>query len=417
MSLAQMTGSLFDRGFSMPTLLGNVGDMLYYAVIYKFVQGEVRSIGPAIMHNFMNEIAIPLALVLMTIWVFWQGLRIFSGQSRESMMEFVLKAARNAFIVTAATTMSFIGFNLHTLLTDTLDKTAVLLMTGEDDTRSTDMIEENLLLTQAMLASMDLIKVGSEGNVELNDEKTRASLMAGFGALGPGVTGSAMLLMYEIAMAFFIGFGPLFILCLMFKQTETMFWKWLYYGFATTFSMAALALMTTLALKVTAVVVTSFWLSAVLSGPAGANLTQGMSSLAMQQGGIGLILTVMLISVPPIAGNFFSMALGQFQATSMFGMGAGAAAAAQQQQQQAGGGGQRPPINQSIRGEDQTNTARPNLLSQDAARSAMTQPRLALEGSSTMVSGQRGLAQKSNEDASPSESRARGAQASERRDA
>lgn len=330
MALTSFAG-LFGGGGFMPTMqgAGGLGDFAYYALVYKFIQSEVRSIGPAIMHNFMG-LAMALALALMTMWVFWQGVRIMSGQSRESMMDFVLKAARNAFIVTVATTMSFGGFTMQSSIVDNLDKAAVLLITGKDNKHASDLIETNLAAAQVMLSTIDMVEVNEDGKMELSEQKTRTMWIAGFGAIGPAVTGGALLLMYEIAMALFVGFGPLFILCLMFEQTKQMFWKWLYYGIATTFSMAVLALMTTLALKVIGVVVASFWLSALAGGVAGTNLTQGMSSLAMQQGGIGLLLTVMLISVPPIAGNFFSAALGNFFSQSQFASGAGAAAAQQQ---------------------------------------------------------------------------------------
>lgn len=57
-----------------------------------------------------------------------------------------------------------------------------------------------------------------------------------------------MLLLYEVAIALFIGLGPLFILCLLFEQTKSLFQRWLFYGIGTLFSMAVLAVMTGIAL-------------------------------------------------------------------------------------------------------------------------------------------------------------------------
>jgi type IV secretion system protein VirB6 len=42
---------------------------------------------------------------------------------------------------------------------------------------------------------------------------------------GPSVTIGAMLLMYKVAIALFIGLGSLFILCLTFNQTQNLFHK------------------------------------------------------------------------------------------------------------------------------------------------------------------------------------------------
>lgn len=46
-----------------------------------------------------------------------------------------------------------------------------------------------------------------------------------------------MLLLYKIAMVLFVGFGPLFILCLLLDQTKELFKRWLLYGLGTMFSM------------------------------------------------------------------------------------------------------------------------------------------------------------------------------------
>ena len=40
--------------------------------------------------------------------------------------------------------------------------------------------------------------------------------------------------------------------------------------------------------------------------------------MAMQQGGIGLLLTLLLVSVPPIAANFFQGALGAASTYNVF---------------------------------------------------------------------------------------------------
>ncbi|WP_425611816.1 type IV secretion system protein [Xanthomonas campestris] len=47
--------------------------------------------------------------------------------------------------------------------------------------------------------------------------------MVGVGTGGPAVVAGSMMLLYRIAMALFVGFGPLFILCLLFEQTKSLF--------------------------------------------------------------------------------------------------------------------------------------------------------------------------------------------------
>jgi type IV secretion system protein VirB6 len=298
-----------------------LGDFFYYALIYKFVQSEILRIGPEIMGRMMTFVG-GISLVLMTVWILFNGFRIVSGQSRDSMMAFAMNAARNTFIVGVATTMTLGGSNLQLLLTDHLDRSAVELVTGNEDKQASDLIEQNLVLMQLALSSIDAVKISEVGSLELSDQKTRALWMVGLGAAGPPVVAGVMLLMYQVAIALFIGLGPLFVLTLMFEQTKQMFWKWLYYGIGTLFSMAVLALMTSLALKVVGIVTASFWITAALGG---GDLTEGMGSRALQQGGIGVMLTMLLISVPPIASNFFQGAVSNFSSYSAFAGGASGA--------------------------------------------------------------------------------------------
>jgi type IV secretion system protein VirB6 len=49
--------------------------------------------------------------------------------------------------------------------------------------------------------------------------------------------------------------------------------------------------------------------------------TQGVSSMAMQQGGLGLLMTLFLVTVPPMAAAFFQGTVGQFMAYNAFGQG------------------------------------------------------------------------------------------------
>lgn len=52
-----------------------------------------------------------------------------------------------------------------------------------------------------------------------------------------------MLLINKIAMGLFVGFGPLFVLTLIFDYSKPLFQKWLYYGIGTIFALVMLNLM------------------------------------------------------------------------------------------------------------------------------------------------------------------------------
>jgi type IV secretion system protein VirB6 len=91
------------------------------------------------------------------------------------------------------------------------------------------------------------------------------------------------------------------------------------------FSLAVLSAMVSIATEMVTRVAAYYWAGSLLSSLTGMS-SEGLSSVALQQGGIGLILTVMLVSAPPMAAAFFNGVMGQFQSYSAYqgGLGAGA---------------------------------------------------------------------------------------------
>jgi type IV secretion system protein VirB6 len=170
-----------------------------------------------------------------------------------------------------------------------------------------------------------------------------------------------MLLLYEVALALFIGFGPLFILCLLFDQTKQLFQKWLLYGIGTMFSMAVLAVMTTIAMKMVAKVAGAFWASAALGKLIGQDFSDGVTSMALQQGGMGLILTTLILTAPPMAAMFFQGTLGSFMAYSQIG-GSGVGAQPGPQGQPPGAAGSyTPPAPQNTNSREAESFAAPRM--------------------------------------------------------
>ena len=183
----------------------------------------------------------------------------------------------------------------------------------------------------------------------MDDAQTRTMWFTGIGTAGPAVVGGAMLMLNKIALALFIGFSPFFILCLLFDYTKGLFQKWLFYGVGTMFSLAVLSAMVSIATEMVTRVAAYYWAGSLLSSLTGMS-SEGLSSVALQQGGIGLILTVMLVSAPPMAAAFFNGVMGQFQSYSAYqgGLGAGARGPGSPPSQ-GYGGSQRPDVVQQDR--------------------------------------------------------------------
>ncbi|MDH6329849.1 type IV secretion system protein VirB6 [Stenotrophomonas sp. 2694] len=361
------------------TLFASVGDFVFFKLILEYLREEIANFGEGVLGRMMTWVG-SIALVLMTLWVLIQGFRIVTGRSRDSMAALATNMARAALIVTVATSMAMFGKDLQSFLTQDVQDEITYVVTGKDDTAE-ELIDRNLGYMQLALTSVSVLDVA--GDVTLDSAKTRAMWFIGLGTGGPAVTAGAMLLLYQVAMAMFIGFGPLFILCLLFEQTKSLFQRWLFYGIGTMFSMAVLAAMTGIAMEMVARVAASFWGASALGALLSTNLTEGMSSMALQQGGMGLILTTLILTAPPMAAMFFQGTLGTFMAYSQIGGSAGSASPGPQGQPPgssgSGGGFFMPSVPTNSKASSQVPV-------QD------TTPRFATASESQVQTGQRGNA-------------------------
>jgi type IV secretion system protein VirB6 len=83
------------------------------------------------------------------------------------------------------------------------------------------------------------------------------------------------------------------------------------YGIATLFSLAVLNFVTSLILQLTINVAKALWAAGVINAIIGES-AEGFTNVAMQQGGVGLLMTALLISTPPMAASLFNATIGGF---------------------------------------------------------------------------------------------------------
>lgn len=306
--LVSTSGQMLDA--LLRPLAQSIGDLIYFKLIYDFVRNEIQDFGFNMM-MFASGVVGSAALTILTLWILIQGFRILTGQSRDSLMALVMNALKAGLIVSAATTFGLAGPDVHDFLTEDLKGVITSIVTGEPDTTAEDLIDDNLAWMQLGLSSIDALQIVDDPN--LFSEKNSAKWMVGIGTAGPAMVGGAMLLMYEVALALFVGLGPIFILCLLFDATKSLFQRWLLYGIGTMFSLAVLAAMVAIATKTVLAVAAAFWATTLIGQIPGLEFNSGFSSIALQQGGVGLLLTVLLISTPPMVASFFQGMLGNFQ--------------------------------------------------------------------------------------------------------
>lgn len=294
--------------------LPQAGDFLFYHLIHEFLADEIRTFGIELMGRTMAWIG-SIALVLLTLWVMLQGYLIAIGQSRESLTMLVNQMLKATLIVSIATAMSVGGTNLYDFLTRDLNAEIHQVVTGRNGTPE-QAIDKNLAYMQMAMSGIDALS--TEDDQALADQKNRAQFFAGLGTAGPAMSAAAMLLLFEVALALFIGFGPIFIICLLFRSTQPLFQKWLFYGVGTLFSMAMLSFVTHLSMRMVSAVAQAFWGARFTAVLTGMNIDEGITSQALQQGGLGLLLTVLIISTPPMAAAFFQGSVGHFMTHNGF---------------------------------------------------------------------------------------------------
>ncbi len=320
----ELLAPLLDlAGLMRANLADSIAQWFFFQEVFNFLDGEIDTFRHNVIGNLL-ELVSAIALIVLTIWIFFQGFMIVSGRSRDSMMGLVVNSLRATLIVFAASTMAFGGTTIYTFISDTMPKGINEMVTGDYEQPARN-IDNTLTQMQAAMVAIDAIP--ALDNSSNKADKDRAVMLTGLGAAGPAVVGGALMLMYKVAIAMFVAFGPLFILCLLFDFTKSLFGKWLFYGIGTMFSMAVLNFMATVAMKAVAAVTAAFAAQALASMALGGG-AQPISSMALQQGGLGLVLTVLLVTIPPMAANFFGGTLGNFMHYSVFGVGAATAPSA-----------------------------------------------------------------------------------------
>lgn len=292
-------------------------NMVFFYEVNSFLDDEIGEFAGNLLGRVV-AVAGSVALTMLTLWIMVQGYRIATGLSREPMMALVGDALKAVLVIGIATGAAAGSGSTYRILTDGLGETVSQVVTGREDGGAYEDIDRTLAIMQVALQVIDSIDGG--GDLLTEQRKSRAMWFAGTGLGGPAIIAAGMLLLNKVAVALVVGLGPIFILCLLFRSTRQLFSKWLFYGLGTLFSLALLTVMVTLALDMVIAVGLAFWVSSLITG---GGAQESLSSMALQQGGLGLILTMLIVSAPPMAAMFFNGVLGQFSPYNAVGVATG----------------------------------------------------------------------------------------------
>lgn len=307
-------------------------DLLLYSGIRDYIYARISFFTEQVLYHNLT-LALTIIGGLLTLWVMIHGYLIATGRSQEGLKGFVYSLGKTYFIVAIALGVAAGGkFGVRTL-TDTLSDGISQIMTGDSDVGSKCLtqesqaivgckIDQNLIATQAMMSLLNEIDTADDDYLE--EKLTEARWFAGIGTAGPAIVAGTLLIMFRIAMALFVGFAPIFILCLLFKKTAPLFQKWLYYGLSTIFSGVMLGVMADISMdlvgNITVPAASVDFISTVFTGEG----TKGIMQMVTQQLGLGLMLSTLLITVPPMAGMWFNGVMASYSGyNAMQGWGAG----------------------------------------------------------------------------------------------
>ena len=181
----------------------------------------------------------------------------------------------------------------------------------EDPSKMVGKVLTGMLTLQV---AMDLAPVlgPSSGNT-LNMANT-LSFITGAGQALPALIAGGLMLLNEIAMHLCLVMAPLCLLAYVFEQTRFMFVTWAKFTVNTLFSMVVITVVTVIALKATIMLGTALLaMDGVSSGLAFASVTTGtlyLRDIATISGGLGMLLTTLILGTPPLMTNFFSGQVG-----------------------------------------------------------------------------------------------------------
>ena len=305
-------------------------DLLLYSSIRDYIYARISFFTEHVLSKNLT-LVFTIIVALLTLWIMIQGYLIATGRSQEGLKGFVYGLGKTYLIVAVALGVAAGSDFSVRVLTDTLSDGISQIMTGDSDVGSKCLtqdsksiigcrIDQNLTATQSMMGILDGIDTADSEYLE--GKVTQARWFVGVGTAGPAIVAGTMLIMFRIAMALFIGFAPIFILCLLFKKTAPLFQKWLYYGLATIFSSVMLGVMAEISMDLVANIAITDAVSNIASALIGGNVG-GIMQTVTQQLGLGLMLSTLLITVPPMAGAWFNGMMATYSGNAMQGWGTG----------------------------------------------------------------------------------------------
>ena len=228
-----------------------------------------------------------------------QGWRIATGQSRDSMKSFITKSVQVVLVMAIAQGAAIFGKDLISSIDGVKDMVS-LYVTGAQYKNPEGMIDKALTAMVTLQASIDIYAQNANSNAMSNG----LTFITGMGQAVPALIAGGLLLINHLALNLCMVFAPLFIVCYLFDVTKPFFNTWMKFTVSTLFSMAVLSVIIIVAMKAILVVSATILAADLASGG-----TLKLREIATVQGGLGMMMSALLLGGPPLVTNFFSGAV------------------------------------------------------------------------------------------------------------
>ena len=300
-----------------------------------YIYGMVRNFGLDGFGNIQKLLLTVLTLYL-TLWFILQGWRIATGRTQANMLQFSQRAVMAAFVMWLA----LLGANHSANIIDKIEDAQSIItatIAGENFKNPEKMLDGTLVLMQMMGNKLEAgLPKEADGKTMLT---TGLLFVTGMGQALPAIISGGLLLLNRIALYLCIMFAPLCLAAYLFESTRFMFVTWAKFTVSTLFSMAVITVIVVMAIKAVLFVTAALMFAEMTGGI-------DLKSIATAQGGVGMLLTTLVLGGPPLVTNFFSgqvsAAVSAYNAvgglTGSSGQG-GASGSPEEMMKRAGGGG------------------------------------------------------------------------------
>ena len=299
--------------------MDNTENLGFFILIKTYVEILIMKFGDRGL-SALSTVLIPSLMSMVTVWLMFEGYRILNGQSREPLNMFLWRGAKMVVIITVASWIMNNPTGLRDWISEHIKNPIASVIVGGEYASPEAMVDSSLLLMHLIMGAFGSLQAATSND---NGSALANFIMASGVAQGaPAVVAGALLLLNEIALSLAILTAPAFILCLLYDPTKQYFQGWLKFFLGSLLTMAVLSVMVTIGLKVMLVyaakVLGEYGVSAMTT-----NSTEsrpGIAQITIMQGGLGLMMSTLMITAPLLVGNLIGSSLG-FNAYSPFGNG------------------------------------------------------------------------------------------------